>query len=137
MIGSVFDSSTIPILEQVINFAQARHNVLAGNIANLHTPGYQTRDLSVPEFQRRLREAIESRNEKQETLSPHLVASRSGDPMRQVRDSLKDILYHDDSNVGMEKQVTEISKNQALHNLAITIMTSQYRLLQSAISERV
>ena len=57
--------------------------------------------------------------------------------MRQVRDSLKDILYHDDSNVGMEKQVTEISKNQALHNLAITIMTSQYRLLQSAISERV
>ncbi len=137
MIGSVFDSSTIPVLEQVINFAQARHHVLAGNIANLHTPGYRTRDLSVPEFQRRLREAIESRNERHEPLSPGLMASRSGDPMRQVRDSLKDILYHDDSNVGMEKQVTEISKNQALHNLAITIMTSQYRLLQSAISERV
>ena len=30
-----------------------------------------------------------------------------------------------------------ISKNQMLHNLALTIMTNQFQLLQSAISERV
>jgi flagellar basal-body rod protein FlgB len=57
--------------------------------------------------------------------------------MRYVRDSLKSILYHDDSNVGMEQQVLEISKNHFMHNLAISIMSSQFRMLESAISERV
>ena len=30
MIQGMFDSSTLPVLEQVVNFSQARHNVLAG-----------------------------------------------------------------------------------------------------------
>ena len=40
-----------PVLEQVVNFAQARHGVLAGNIANLDTPGYRVRDLSPEKFE--------------------------------------------------------------------------------------
>ena len=57
--------------------------------------------------------------------------------MQRVRDSLTGILHHDDSNVGIEQQVLEISKNQFLHNVAISIMGSQFRLLQAAIAERV
>ena len=41
----------MPVLEQVVNFTEARHGVLAGNIANLDTPGYKTRDLSPALFQ--------------------------------------------------------------------------------------
>jgi len=48
----------VALLEQVVAFAQRRHTVLAGNIANLDTPGYQVRDLSVEDFQARLREAL-------------------------------------------------------------------------------
>ena len=47
MYQSIFGSTSIPVLEQTVHFTQARHNVLAGNIANLDTPGYQVRDLSV------------------------------------------------------------------------------------------
>ena len=36
----------------------------------------------------------------------------------------------------MEHQVTEMVKNQMQHNLALSIMTSQFRLLQTAISGR-
>ena len=53
---SMFDNSTLPMLEQVVNFTQARHGVLAGNIANLDTPGYRARDLSPQEFQERLKD---------------------------------------------------------------------------------
>ena len=53
MINKMFDSTTIPVLEQVINFSQARHAVLAGTIANMDTPGYRVRDLS-PEMRRKL-----------------------------------------------------------------------------------
>ena len=61
MIPSLFDSSTIPVLEQVVSFTQARHGVLAGNIANMDTPGYKTKQLDVAAFQQSLREAIVER----------------------------------------------------------------------------
>jgi len=35
MIQQMFESTSIPVLEQVVNFAQTRHGVLAGNLANL------------------------------------------------------------------------------------------------------
>jgi flagellar basal-body rod protein FlgB len=55
MLDSMFANSTLPMLEQVVGFTQARHGVLAGNIANLDTPGYRTRDLSPVEFQEQLK----------------------------------------------------------------------------------
>jgi flagellar basal-body rod protein FlgB len=132
----LFDSTNIPVLGEVLNFAQARHGVLAGNIANVNTPGYRTRDLSETAFQEALQEAMaESRSGR--PLSPGLAASRPGEAMREVRASLENILYHDDTNIDLEKQVAEITKNQLLHNFALTVMTDQFRLLESAISERV
>lgn len=137
MLSNLFDTTSIGVLEQVVNFSQARHGVLAGNIANLDTPGYKTRDLSPERFQENLRKAIEARREPQ---SPGRIGARNGSDIRDfadVRESLKGILFHDGSDVSLEKQITEISKNHGQHNLAINLMTSQFRLLESAISERV
>ncbi len=140
--SSLFDSSTIPVLEQVVSFTQARHGVLAGNIANLDTPGYRTRDLSPEMFQQRLKEAIQASHEPQTPtygINAQLGGQKSSHGLRgmdEVRESMKNILFHDDSDVSLEQQVTEISKNQAQHNLAISIMTSQFRLLRAAITER-
>lgn len=137
MLPTIFDSTTIPILKETANFAQARHSVLVGNIANMDTPGYKVRDLSVDTFQQKLKEAITARKTRNEPISPGIVDSQPGDPMREVRDTLTNVLYHDGTNMSLENQANEIGKNQLLHNVAITIMSQQFRLLQVAISERV
>jgi flagellar basal-body rod protein FlgB len=137
MMHSLFSSTTIPVLGEVLNFAQARHTVLAGNIANVNTPGYRLRDLSETAFQQKLKEALTASRQAGEPLSPGLAASEPGDPMRQVRASLENLLYHDDTNIDLEKQVAEMAKNHLLHNFALTVMTDQFQLLQTAISERV
>jgi flagellar basal-body rod protein FlgB len=163
MLSELFASTNIPVLGEVLNFTQARQGVLAGNIANVNTPGYRTRDLSPAAFQEQLKAAIsESRSlrlSRREPLSPGLSLpgtsspglsshglSAAGltrgsddpsDPIRQVSASLENILYHDDTNIDLEKQVAEISKNQLLHNFALTVLTDQFQLLESAISERV
>ena len=111
MIGNLFNNSTIPYLSETANFAQARHNVLVGNVANLDTPGYKTRDLSVETFQERLADAIQAREQKHESLAGSLYSSDESGPMRRVRDSFNATLRHDDVNVGLEQQVLEISKN--------------------------
>ena len=61
MIDSLFNSSTIPLLANVAAFAERRHEALAGNVANISTPDYRTRDLPVAEFQAALDEAIAHR----------------------------------------------------------------------------
>ncbi len=143
MLSSLFDSSTIPVLEQVVNFSQARHGVLAGNIANLDTPGYKSRDLSPVQFQNQLKEALEARRQSANSPTYAINAELAGrtlatghDSMDQVRESMKNILYHDNSDISIEKQVAEISKNQAQHNMALSLMTAQFRLLRAAITER-
>ena len=148
MLSSLYNSSTIPLLEQVVNFTESRHGVLAGNIANLDTPGYRTRDLSPELFQQRLKEALEARHNPATASSGYgnygslsaMGGDRSGPRaggLDQVADSMKSILRHDDVDVGMEQQINEMIKNQSQHNLAIGIMSAQFRLLRAAITERV
>jgi flagellar basal-body rod protein FlgB len=134
MLDSVFQKTTIPVLEEVVYFSQARHEVLAGNIANLDTPGYRTKDLSPEVFQERLREAIEVRGAPESAGVRSLAGS---DPLREVRQSMKTILRHDENEVGMEQQVMAMTKNQTTHNVAIALMTSQFRLLEAAVTERI
>ena len=144
MLSNMFDSSSLPVLEQVVNFTQARHGVLAGNIANIDTPGYKSRDLSVDTFQSRLKEAVQARQRAAESPTFALNAELAGQPTGtgsenwgQVSEVANDILFHDDHDVSLETQVTEITKNQAQHNLALTIMNAQFRLLRTAVTERV
>jgi flagellar basal-body rod protein FlgB len=125
------------VLQEVLSFASSRHHVLAGNVANADTPGYRVRDLSVDTFQQRLKEYVHAQEGPSELTSPGRVGYNPGDPLQHVRDSMKSIQYLDDSDVGMEQQVTEIAKNQFMYNLAVAIMNSQFRKLQVAISERV
>lgn len=141
MSNSLFNTTALPVLEQVIGFAQARHGVLAGNIANIDTPGYKTRDLSVAQFQANLKEAIEAQDRPAffGVTSPGLQAPETDsiDSFQDVKDSLKDIVRHDNVDVSLEQQITEITKNQSMHNLAISLMSAQFRQLEVAISERV
>ncbi len=134
---NIFESTTIPVLQEVIGFAQARHEVLASNVANANAPGYAVRDLSVDTFQQRLRDAIDVHRKQGSTLSPGEISKQQDAAMKEVRKTTRGILFHDGTDVNMEQQVLEISKNQYMHNMAITIMGTQFRMMQTAISERV
>jgi flagellar basal-body rod protein FlgB len=137
MLNNILASGQIEILAQTAAFAEARHGLLAGNVANLDTPGYKTRDLSLENFQTRLKEAIERQQAPSEPHSPGLPRIAEGDPLRDVKETMKSILYHDQSDVGLEEQVMELANNQLMHNMAIALLTHQFKQLQTAISERV
>ena len=183
----MFDSTSLPALEQTAIFTQRRHELLAGNLANLDTPDYRAKDLQVDRFQQALAESIDRaakpmRGEMPPTRMPEsasekalmagaaagsssagitsaassLAGTSSGGPIAaklaglahsltpKVRDdfvagpraAMEPIVLHDGSDVSLERQVTEIAKNQGLHNLAIATMRSQFALLRAAITER-
>lgn len=136
MWDSWINSSALPALEQAAVFTQNRQALLAGNIANLDVPGYKTRDISTEDFQTRLREALTA---KPSMSAGHAFAqpASSVPSMERVRDVSKQVLLHDGSDVSLEEQVTEISKNESLHNISIALMRSQFRNLEAAIRESV
>ncbi len=131
MLSALFQSTTIPVLQEVVSFSQARNAVLAGNIANIDTPGYQARDLSGEDFQARLKQAIDERDQPQ-VGSPGEMELAPKTLMAEVAKSAQ-ILRHDMNNVDMESQVSEMVKNHMQHNLAITILEDQFHQLQTAI----
>ena len=135
MLASLFNSTTIPVLEQVVGFAQDRHQVLAGNVANIDTPGYRTRDLSPDMFEASLRQAIRARDQNRQSAAA-VSSPRAKNTFAAVRDDVKNMVRHDESNVGYEAQITELAKNQMTHNLAMSVLTNQFQLLGAAISER-
>ena len=96
MLSGLFEATTIPVLEQVVNFAQARHNILAGNVANIDTPGYHMRDLSAEMFQDRLKSAIRHRDEMHTAMPIQSPGRAEENPISTVGTSIADMLHHDD-----------------------------------------
>jgi flagellar basal-body rod protein FlgB len=129
----IFQSTTIPALEQSLAFSQRRHELLAGNIANMDTPGYRQKDLDETQFQNTLADSIRSASDP----DPLAMSPATRDDMYSgPRAATEQIVFHDGSDVSLERQVTEIAKNQHLHGLAVTTMRSQFALLRAAITER-
>jgi flagellar basal-body rod protein FlgB len=142
MIDAILQATPIPVMEQVARFAQARHTVLAGNIANVDTPGYGARDLSPELFRRRLAEALAARRSAaaSQTAADAAYGAAAGPAGASRRawptSDWKSLLRHDENDVSLEQQVAAVAKNQIEHNLALAVISHQVRLLQAAISER-
>lgn len=118
-----------PVLEQVVRFTAARHRLIAENIANIDTPGYRQKDLSVSAFQRALSERIDQRRQgRVDSIGPIDL------DMLERRDN---ILFHDGGNRSMEQLATEQAKNALMHNVAIEFLRRQYQSMENALRERV
>ena len=129
----IFNTTTIPALEQTMAFAQRRHELLAGNVANIDTPDYRSKDLDIGDFQNALAESISVATE---PASRAVSPTTRDDIYAGPRAATEQVVFHDGSDVSLEHQVTELAKNQHMHSLAITTMRSQFALLRAAITER-
>jgi flagellar basal-body rod protein FlgB len=145
MIESLFNSSTIPLLAKAAAFAERRHEVLAGNVANISTPDYRTRDLPVAEFRAALEEAVARKRPLDSTGRPawsfSAGAPTAGENFPQalfhaLEAPPKTITFQDGNNRSIEKEVMEITKNSIMQTVAIELMNVQLNRLQAVISER-
>ena len=134
---AIFGGTTVPALEQVAIFNEARQNLLAGNIANFDTPTAEMKDMDVGLFKRDLAKAIERRYEPGGSADAKYPLKSSSTTGGGTWPNDMPILKHDYNNIGMEYQVTEMAKNNMEFNTAISLMKHQMLLLETSISERV
>ena len=130
-IERLLNQGNAPLLEQVVHFSSQRHRLIAENIANVDTPGYRQKDLSVERFQSMLRERVETRR----TLPRGSVGF--DDISAEMTNPTQNILFHDRNNRSMEQLATDLAKNALMHNLAVELLRKQFMGLEAALKERL
>jgi flagellar basal-body rod protein FlgB len=146
MLGSMTDSTTVGLLEKLAIFGERRQELLAGNIANIDTPGYNPRDLPVADFQQALKDVVSARqspnslNAGMSSLpnsSQRLLQMFPEEMFRAVETQGRNITFQDGATRSIETEVMEMSKNAMMQRFAVELMSAQMGMLQAVISERV
>jgi flagellar basal-body rod protein FlgB len=153
MLQPLLAQSPLTLLKQVARFTERRQEILAGNIANIDTPGYRMRDLPVHEFQAALRQALRpGRSLGMFQPSPGVPWSLGQPqplsfPMNEIDELFPETLFQaqtterqpgitfqDGNNRSIEHQFLEMTKNSLMQNFALQVMAAQYSQLHAAIT---
>jgi flagellar basal-body rod protein FlgB len=140
MIPGLFQSGAMPVLERMVQFTSARHGVIANNIANLSTPHFRPKDLSVEAFQRQLSRAVDRRRDTNHPMDGPLEIDntrefrfRDGGIDAQPQHLDENILFHDRNNRDLERIMQDMVENQMTHSTSLELLKSEFDLLKMAI----
>ena len=153
---------TIEVLEQAINIRSSRNSVLAGNIANIDTPGYVPRDVNF----KKLMENYMNDGQPSEmaTTDPsHFTVARSSgsgdrlslsgsraggelaatDPRHFTTASQKSasepIMYSTEegtpNSLDLDQEMAKLSANNLQYQAAVTVLIKKFEGLVNAITE--
>jgi flagellar basal-body rod protein FlgB len=137
--ADVVNRGSIPAMDKMLAFTQARHRVLTENIANADTPGYKTKQLDAEAFQAALAEAMESR--KPGSAEPLKITSSDQWSMdrdgllvvKPTTDPTENVLFHDGTNVRIERQMALLAENAMMHQTVSEMLRGKYEGLLKAI----
>jgi flagellar basal-body rod protein FlgB len=129
------DLNRIPLFSMLTKRAtwlDKRQEVLARNIANADTPGYQPRDLKPQEFKKMLGPAAPQLT-MASTSAHHLPPTV---PQSKLRDEKSKESYEaapDGNAVVLEEQLFKVSETQANHRLALNLYSKHVTMLKAVL----
>jgi flagellar basal-body rod protein FlgB len=118
---------SIDLLRQGAELAARRHELLAQNIANAETPGFQARDLS---FARELSLAQQVKSlPAPDGLAPALDT--------RIVESPDEARRADGNTVDIDRQMPRLAVNAMYQNTVIQLLNARFKALRSAINGTV
>jgi len=118
-------------LTRGLSYAATRHSLLAGNIANVETPGYTARDLVFDDYLRP--SAVPARGELPAQLLP---VAPNGRALRLVQ-AVDGLPRPDGNDVRLDRQMARLAGNTLYQNTLVQLLTNHFNTLKQAISGRV
>lgn len=116
-----FDKNT-ELLSKLLDLTSTKSKVIANNIANVNTPGYEKLEVT---FEKELRNAIEQGNiEKIKSVKEQIELSQD------VGDG------NGGNNVDIDKEMMEFFKSSDKHNMYLDILVKKFKNLIYAIESK-
>lgn len=118
--------STIDTLQEALTFHRERHTVLAGNVANLDTPGYRPMDLS--------RTPATEATPLDATNPAHMGAPATSELVTSFDDG--GALQGPDGNaVSLERELAKIDANRARYATSAELVSRRLAMLRYAAGD--
>ncbi len=124
--------------QEALNLRAQRQEILAANIANADTPGYQARDI---DFASELNKAITQGRASGNALSltttspRHIEASTSVFPVSQLMYRVPDQPALDGNTVDMDRERTAFAENSLQYQTSLTVLGGQIKNMNSVLQE--
>lgn len=126
------------LLEKVMDLSSFRHDAIASNLANVNTPGYIAKDVV---FEQKLQEILDRRGPSKMALShPRHLPGRFNPALLELADAdtrpLLDLSAGNDLNtVDMDREMSELAKNQLLYLANSDMLRRKFAYLRYGIQE--
>ncbi len=127
----IFDKIGMTGMERMVDLAATRHKLLASNIANATSPGYQRRDIN---FQSELSEALHTRKLQPRTSRPgHIVSTKPLGAPEVTRDD-GGANAPGVSSVDIDKEMAQLAVNTLNYETGMALISKQFKGLRKAIN---
>ena len=137
--ADMVNRDTVPVLEKLLAYTEARQRVLAENVANLDNPHYRTKQLDAKAFQQALRAAAD----RQKATGSSEFELPAGEDFRtdeqgrlQVTPTerpAENVLFHDGTSASVERQMAMMAENAMMHETASELLRGKFASLLKAI----
>ncbi|MBI3991921.1 MAG: flagellar basal body rod protein FlgB [Candidatus Lambdaproteobacteria bacterium] len=134
--AGLFDTN-ITLLQKAMDFRAQRNVVLASNVANIETPGFQAKDLV---FENALSDALRAREPGplRVTNARHLDG-RSATPLELVQPQFihsgNPVATKDGNSVDLEREMAKLGENQIGFQALTQMISHKFMLLKTVIRE--
>lgn len=135
----LFDATKIPVLGRALDAYALRHKVIATNLANITTPGYQSRKVA---FEEQLSGALGATALPGVTTHQHHMPI-GRDPVVTVQPTVQqpdasanlqnDPMASGLNNVDLDNEMAELAKNQIRFKFSSRLLSETFRGLQKSI----
>jgi len=132
----IFDRD-ITLLERSLDFRAKRNNLLAGNVANIETPGYKAKDLV---FEQALGAALKAQ-EPSAMVTTHArhLDGRAATPLERVQPGViqtsNPVGSVDGNSVDLEREMAKLAENQIAYQSLAQMISHKFLQLRTVIRE--
>lgn len=125
-------SKTFQALEYAINISHKRHNLISGNISNIDTPGYKSKDA---DFKGALNRALGSGHEVElaATNAKHISLEDESAPGVQVFEDKSE--WNGYNWVNIDKEMTRLTENNLIYRTSVETLLRKIAILKEVIRE--
>ncbi|MDR2695864.1 MAG: flagellar basal body rod protein FlgB [Deltaproteobacteria bacterium] len=128
-------TNEVKLVGKVMSMELKRQNVIVGNMANVHTPGYKPRELT---FEKELQAALglDMTGRVTRTDKQHIPAVFNPEGFGpEWEKAFKPRIIHGEDRVNIDKEVTKMAKNSLHYNALTQVIKANFDGIKNTITE--
>ena len=135
MLDLLSHSPMVQAMDRAMTLATRRLDLVAGNLANIDTPGYRTRDFDFHESMKSALQALPGQGLPMTRTDAHHLAGGSGGANPAPQHVATGQERNDGNNVNLDRETMLLQRTQSNYVLASTFLQGEVRRTLQAIRD--